>query len=279
MEPIVSVIIPTYNRYNFIKEALNSVFSQTYKKLEVIVVDDGSTDETEKITGEFPEIIYLSHKKNMGVAAARNTGIKASSGEFITFLDSDDLWLPEKIEKQVDFFKKNPDYPVVQTEETWIKNGKKVNPRKIHKKEGGYIFERSLKLCLISPSAVMMKRELFDEVGLFDENLKAAEDYDLWLRITWKYPVGLLPEPLVIKQGGHKDQLSRTTRVIDRYRIIAMKKLLLNTPLSEEQKEVVIRELKNKCRIVYQGAVKRNNQEIINFCKNIEKELNITLTT
>ncbi len=276
-QPLVSVIIPVYNRLNFLKEAVESVLRQTYKNYELIIVDDGSTDDTPLIKEIFPPIKYIRHPENKGVAAARNTGIKNSHGELLAFLDSDDLWLPEKLEKQVEFMNQNPDLLISQTEEIWIRNGKRVNPRKKHKKEGGNIFFRSLELCLISPSAVILKRELLKEVGLFDEDLKAAEDYDLWLRITWKYPVGLLPQPLVIKRGGHPDQLSRTTPVIDRYRIIALKKLLLSVPLSNAQRSAVLKELQRKCWIVYNGALKKNNSEIIDFCQNIAGETGIKL--
>ncbi len=278
MKPLVSVIIPVYNRYQFLKEAIDSVLSQTFQNFELIIVDDGSDNTSYLINNEYKDkIIYIRHKTNRGVAAARNSGIKVASGKLIAFLDSDDLWLPKKLEEQVIYMEKNPDILISQTEEIWIRNGKRVNPKKIHKKEGGYIFERSLKLCLISPSSVIIRKELLDKVGLFDEELIAAEDYDLWLRITYRYHVGLLPKYLVIKRGGHLDQLSRRTPIIDKYRIISLRKLLLSENLSNQQRELTKEELKRKCRIVYTGALKRNNEEIINFCQKISSEFRFKL--
>ncbi len=253
--PLVSVIIPTYNRAWILEEAIRSVTKQTCRDFELIVVDDGSTDNTMNIVDKYPEIRVL-RQENKGVSAARNAGVKISKGKYLAFLDSDDLWLPKKLEKQVIFFKQNPSAQICQTEEIWIRNGIRINPRKKHKKSSGMIFDRCLELCLISPSAVMMTRELFDETGGFDESLPACEDYDLWLRITHRYPVYLIEEALVIKRGGHKDQLSKTP-ALDKYRIISLIKIIESGILGSKQRESAVKMLETKCRIYANGCRKR----------------------
>jgi glycosyltransferase involved in cell wall biosynthesis len=254
--PLVSVILPAFNRAWSLKRAIDSILSQEDANLETIVVDDGSTDETPLLLSAYGDQIRVIHQPNRGVSAARNTGIRAASGELIALLDSDDSWLPGKIKAQVDFFAPHPDALICQTEEIWVRNGVRVNPRRRHKKHRGMIFERSLALCMISPSAVMLRRQLLDEVGLFDEQLPACEDYDLWLRITWKYPVHLIDEPLIVKHGGHADQLSAMPQ-LDRYRIQALIKILRQGVLSAEQSAAALKVLAQKCAIYATGCRKR----------------------
>ena len=254
--PEVSVILPTYNRGWIVKEAIDSVLAQDFKDFELIVVDDGSTDNTPQILDSYNQDLMVIRQRNKGVSAARNRGIAAAGGGLIAFLDSDDLWLPRKLSTQVDFFKSNPAALINQTEETWIRNGVRVNPKTRHHKFSGMIFEQSLALCLVSPSAVMMKRSLFDEVGLFDEDLPACEDYDLWLRISWRYPVHLIETPLIIKRGGHADQLSRAPG-LDKFRIQALKKVIESGQLDEESFQAAVRTLQEKCAIFAGGCRKR----------------------
>ena len=254
--PRISVIIPTYNRAWTLKEAVDSVLAQDYKNYELIVVDDGSTDETRSVLDYcFNEITYI-YQPNKGVSSARNTGIQIASGELIAFLDSDDLWLPQKLSVQADFFEKNPKALICQTEEIWIRNGIRVNPMNKHRKLSGDIFEHSLNLCLVSPSAVMIRKSLLYIAGMFDENLPACEDYDLWLRISCRYPVFLVDQPLIIKRGGHEDQLSKAFG-LDKYRIYAILKLLKTDLLSEHQYASAVEVLRKKCRIYAQGCQKR----------------------
>ncbi|MCD6294598.1 MAG: glycosyltransferase family 2 protein [Deltaproteobacteria bacterium] len=258
---VVSVIIPTFNRAVKTARAITSVLYQRFEEYEIIVVDDGSTDETEKTLHPFKDRIrYVAHTTNQGVSAARNTGIEASTAPLIAFLDSDDYWLPDKLGVQTAFFNKSPNAMICQTEETWIRNGRRTNPGKRHLKPSGDIFEPSLVLCLVSPSAVMLKRTLLDEVGVFDEGLPACEDYDLWLRIACRYPVFLIRQSLVIKEGGHPDQLSARFTGMDRFRIKALEKLLLESPLRESQKKAALTELSRKCRIYGTGCLKRRKK-------------------
>ncbi len=252
----VSVIIPTYNRGWAIGDAVDSVLAQDYREFELIVVDDGSTDNTPEILDAYRGIIKVFRQENKGVSAARNRGIAEASGRFIAFLDSDDLWLTQKLSRQVEFFNTTPDALICQTEEVWIRNGVRVNPKKRHRKPSGMIFEPSLALCLVSPSAVMIRRSLLEIVGNFDETLPACEDYDLWLRISCRFPVYRIDTPLIIKRGGHEDQLSASFG-LDRFRIQAIKKIIESGFLSKRQYAAAVKTLKEKCNIYAAGCRKR----------------------
>ena len=263
-KPLVSVIIPTYNRGWIISEAIDSVLAQDYQDYELIVVDDGSTDNTREILDAYERDIIVLRQANKGVSAARNRGIAAAAGQLVAFLDSDDLWLPRKLSRQVDFFKLNPAAVINQTEEIWIRNGIQVNPKDRHRKPTGMIFERSLGLCLVSPSAVMIKKPLFDAVGVFDESLPACEDYDLWLRISSRYPVHLIDTPLIIKRGGHEDQLSKAPG-LDRFRIQSLEKIIESGRLTESQYRAAVSTLKAKCAIYAGGCRKRGREAEAKF--------------
>jgi len=257
----VSVIIPTYNRVFLLREAIDSVLAQTYQEFELLVIDDGSTDGTHEMVAGYGDRVVYIFQENRGVSSARNFGVRSSRGEFITFLDSDDVWLPEKLEKQVTIMEQNADLQLCHTEEIWIRRGVRVNPKKKHKKHTGYIFQYCLPLCVISPSSVMIRRTLFEKVGYFDEDLPACEDYDLWLRITKDYSVYFIEKPLLIKRGGHPDQLSQKYWGIDRFRIQALEKLLQAGDLTSEQRKQTIQELRRKCQIVANGCSKRQKFE------------------
>ncbi len=257
--PLVSVIIPTFNRAWILLEAIESVLSQTFENYELIVVDDGSTDNTRLLLESFKDIRVVS-QDNKGVSAARNQGIAVAAGDYLAFLDSDDLWFPGKLASQMTFFKTHPQAMICQTQEVWIRNGRRINPKKRHCKASGMFFERSLELCLVSPSAVIIKKDLLDDVGRFDEELPACEDYDLWLRIGARYPVFLVDKPLVIKRGGHADQLSASSG-LDKYRIQSIKKLLDGDMLTCEQRQASAVMLRKKCEIYATGCRKRGRDE------------------
>jgi len=258
--PLVSVIIPTYNRGWILQEAIDSVLDQDFSDFELIVVDDGSNDNTREILGAYRDRITVLRQPNRGVSAARNRGINEAAGQLIAFLDSDDLWLPGKLSTQVGFFEDNADAVINQTQEIWIRNGQRVNPKKRHHKFSGMIFERSLALCLVSPSAVMIKKSLFEAVGGFDENLPACEDYDLWLRISCRYPVHLIDIALIIKRGGHDDQLSKAAG-LDKYRIQSLMKLIDNDLLTPQQYRAAVLALREKIKVYAGGCRKRGRQE------------------
>ena len=253
--PTVSVIIPTYNRANALAEAIESVMAQDYHDFEIVAVDDGSSDGTTEVLRTFPGVLVV-RQEQQGVSAARNAGIARASGQLIAFLDSDDLWLPRKLSTQIAFFDSRPDALICQTEEIWIRNGLRVNPKKRHKKHSGMIFDKSLQLCIVSPSAVMMRSCLFDKVGGFDESFPVCEDYDLWLRVACRFPVYLIDIPLVIKRGGHPDQLSRK-RGIDKYRIRALKKIIESGVLTSDYYDAAVRAMQEKCGVYARGCAKR----------------------
>jgi hypothetical protein len=254
--PLVSVIIPTFNRAAFVREAITSVLAQDYAPLEVIVVDDGSQDDTPAVLHDYRAQILSLRQEHAGVSAARNRGVAASHGALVAFLDSDDLWLPQKVSAQVALFTQQPQAQACYTDEIWLRRGVRVNPRLIHAKHAGWIFLQSLPRCIISPSSIMLRRLLWERLGGFDESLPACEDYDLWLRLTAVEPVALLPERLIIKRGGHADQLSHTTPVLDQYRIAALEKIL-TASLTMPQHRAVLEHLVQKCDIVAHGAHKR----------------------
>ncbi len=247
MVPTVSVIIPTYNRWPMVRAAVASVLAQRYRDFELIVVDDGSTDRTATELARFAAQLHYVYQGRSGVSAARNVGVRQSRGRLIAFLDSDDFWQPDKLQVQVTFMTTHPEVQICQTDEVWIRNGVRVNPKLKHRKPSGDIFDRSLDLCLVSPSAAMMTRELFDHSGGFDESLPVCEDYDLWLRIARDYPVSLIEQALVVKHGGHSDQLSRSTWGMDRYRVVALHKLL-RSGIAGQQRSAVLRVLQQQAR-------------------------------
>ena len=257
--PRVSVIVPTFDRAGPVAEALDSVIAQQGVGFELIVVDDGSTDATAEVLAGYGDRITVLRLPHRGVSAARNRGVAASRGDLLAFLDSDDLWRPGKLAAQVAYMDAHPEIAICQTEEIWIRNGRRVNPGRRHRKAAGMIFARSLELCLVSPSAVMMRRALFEATGGFDERLPACEDYDLWLRIGCRHPIGLVAAPLVVKRGGHDDQLSRQPG-LDRYRIRSLVKLLEAGMLDQVQRQDTVRVLATKCGIYAQGCRRRGRE-------------------
>lgn len=271
MKPLVSIIIPTYNRREFVQEAIDSVLRQDYEAREVIVIDDGSTDGTEAALRRFPSVRYHA-QANQGVSRARNHGLELAQGALICFLDSDDLWLPKKLSTQVALMVQQPEVRVSYTDEIWIRRGRRVNPKKKHQKHSGWVFSQCLPLCTISPSSVMLRREVFDEVGCFDESLPVCEDYDLWLRVAARFPVAFTPEKLIIKRGGHSDQLSQRFWGNDRFRVQALLKLLQETTLDLEQQRAARAELAAKCAILEQGFRKREKFAEAAYYQQVKEE-------
>jgi len=258
----ISVIIPVFNRRHIVVKAITSVLNQTHSPNEIIIVDDGSSDSLKTLIDTINDSrIKYVYQENKGVSSARNLGISLSACKWLAFLDSDDHWLPKKLKKQTDFHRDHPNILISQTDEVWIKNGKRINPKKYHKKTGGDIFLESLARCLITPSAVMVNKALLASVGLFDEDLPACEDYDIWLRLTSNNQVGLINDKLVVKTGGHCDQLSKKYWGMDRFRVTSLEKILDHYPLSPVQMEKAIDTILAKSQILLNGARKRERAD------------------
>ncbi|HIA56166.1 MAG TPA: glycosyltransferase [Candidatus Lambdaproteobacteria bacterium] len=274
--PKITAILPTWNRAEWLEKSIQSVLDQTFGDFELVVVDDASTDSTaeiiERYSGKIRTIVF---SENRGVSAARNAAIKNSDSEWIAFLDSDDFWHPDKLQKQIAQTKMRPACPLHFTDEIWIRNGVRVNPKKKHQKKEGWIFQPSLALCLMAPSTVILRRELYEVHGLFDESLPVCEDYDLWLRLTAQHPVALLDEKLMTRHGGHADQLSRSDWGIDRYRVQSIQKILKTESLRPEDRTAAIRMLIEKCGILAKGFRKRGNLKEVEKYEKIIRQSSI----
>lgn len=257
--PGVSIIIPVYNRTELLERALQSLQKQTHQDFEVIVVDDHSTEDISSVTKKYG----ARHLKTIGkgVSAARNTGINASTSQLIAFLDSDDEWLAQKLELQLNYLAENSNCSLVHTNEIWIRNGQPVKQNNKQQKMGGRIFSQCTEQCLIGPSTVLLRRSLLDNVGLFDESFTVCEDFDLWLRITATEDIGFISEPLMIKHGGHSDQLSMQFHSMDLWRARALAKHLNNPNITADEMLALHASLKKKCEILLKGFAKHQNFE------------------
>ncbi len=269
-----SVIIPTYNRAKLLKIAIDSVLSQSFTDFELIIIDDGSTDDSKQVVERFKggRISYIN-KAHQGVTPARNQGIKEARGEFICFLDSDDRFRKDKLEITHEYIKKYPQYKIFHTEEIWYKNGGLLSQKAYHKKPSGDVFNSAVKLCCVSISTAAIKREVFDQIGVFDEKLPACEDYDFWLRVSAKFPIFLIPQYLTIKEGGQADQQSKKYSGMDRFRIYALKKILEHGNLTTQNYQTAYEELKKKCAIYIKGAAKRNRADEIKYYNELIERL------
>ena len=257
--PGVSIIIPVYNRTELLERALQSLQKQTHQNFEVIVVDDHSTEDIYSVSEKYGARYLKTIGK--GVSAARNTGINASHTELIAFLDSDDEWLPQKLELQLNYLKENSNCSLVHTNELWIRNGQPVKQNSKQRKMGGRIFSQCTEQCLIGPSTVLLRKSMLDKVGLFDESFTVCEDFDLWLRIAAIEDIGFISEPLMIKHGGHNDQLSMQYHSMDLWRARALAKHLNNPNISADEKLALHTSLKKKCEILLKGFAKHQNFE------------------
>jgi GT2 family glycosyltransferase len=268
-QPQISVVVPVYNRSNFIKQALDSITSQSHAPDEIIVVDDGSTDETReqlKSYGDSITTIFLEH--NSGPSKARNAGVRQANTDWIAFLDSDDCWKKDKLKNQIEFIKKYPFYQILQSDEIWIRNGRRVNPCRHHAKPADWIWDASLERCLVSPSGVLIRKSLFEQFGGFDESLPVCEDYDLWLKISRHHPVGLEPSLSVVKYGGHSDQLSRKFTAMDSFRVQSLNGLL-NYETDPAFRQKIITVLEEKMKILINGYEKRGKVTKAKYCRDI----------
>lgn len=270
---LISVIIPTFNRANFIGRAIQSVLKQSYKEIEVIVVDDGSSDDTEKIVSTFKEVKYFKIQ-NSGVSFARNFGVSKSIGEYIAFLDSDDEWIFNKIELQMEYLKLNPEVRIVYTNEKWIRNTEEIQKKRHHEKLFGHIFKNCLEQCFIGPSTILLSKTLFLETGEFDIDYEICEDFELWLRLSYHNYIGIVDQDLVIKYAGHEDQLSMKYPAMDYWRIKALFKFYNSHELCGQNKKLLTSTIEKKTPHLLRGFKKYNRlteyEEISQILKMLE---------
>lgn len=277
--PAISVIIPTFNRAFCLGSAIDSIIAQTFSDYEIIVIDDGSADNSESLVKARGGIRYFRLTENGGASKARNLGIKHARGKYICFLDSDDLWIKDKLESQFLYMESDGEPAACYTDEIWIRNGVRVNSGKRHRKYSGKILPNCLALCIISPSSVMLRAEVFDVIGLFDETLPVCEDYDLWLRLAARFPVRFIPRKLIVKMGGHPDQLSRKYEAMDRFRVYAIDKLLRQVPLEADSRRLAIETLIDKCAILLKGCVKRKKTAEARLYRDLMEKYSLELVT
>lgn len=265
-KPFFSVIIPTYNRDQFIQKAVDSVLNQSFDNFELIVIDDGSEDQTQQVLSKYSDQRLKCFKQqNQGVASARNRGLELARGNWICFLDSDDWWVNHKLERTFKEIKTNPKIKIFHTDEIWYKNGTLHNQKNIHKKPSGFVYDHALPLCCISISTVAIHHTVFDVIGIFDESMEACEDYDFWLRTTSKFEVKLIPEELTLKDGGRPDQLSLSVWGLDRFRIQALIKSLESDHISGGQYKATYNELVKKCQVYTLGVKKRGRSKEVTY--------------
>lgn len=260
-KPVVSVIIPVYNRFEMAKEAVASVIGQTYRDLELIIVDDGSIDMTPLLPTYFADdlrVKYIKLKHSGMPGLVRNKGVDVARGKYIAFLDSDDLWVSGKLESQMKYLAKNPSCKIVHSRETWIRNGKTVSQAGFNHRRFGDIFEDALEKCIVGPSTVLIEKKLYEELGGFRDDLEIAEDYELWLRLCNSNSIGYIDEPLITKRAGHGDQLSEKYGQIEIFRIRGLQNLVEQRYFSPENQKLAEQELAKKCRIYAAGCRKRN---------------------
>lgn len=262
----VTVVIPVRDRLKMLRRAVGSVLKQTWQDFDLVVCDDVSEKEDLseiKLWVEDSGHHWLRMKENGGSAAARNAGAAVVVGEWLAFLDSDDIWAPEKLEQQLAWHAEHPQIQISQCEEAWMRNELLLKKKNYQQQPQGWIFEKCVEVCCISPSCVMMSRKLWQDLGGFDERYRVCEDYELWLRASLKNPVGLVKcdsGPLVTRHGGHDDQLSFAVEAMDRFRVLALLDLLIEVDLSDNQRQLVEQGVGKRAEVLEKGAHKRGKE-------------------
>ena len=226
----VSVVIPNYNYARFLREAVDSVLGQTYGDIEIIVVDDGSTDASKSILDEYGSRITVIFQQNQGVSAARNNGVAASGGEFLAFLDADDAWLPEKVKKQVTMLREDPSLGLVHVGVEEIDDEGRVTGHRTDGLSGNVsaellLFERSV--ILGGGSGLMVRRSVFGEIGGFDTRLSTSADWDLFYRIASRHPIGFVPECL-LRYRYHGSNMHGKISVMEHDMLLGYEKAFAN---------------------------------------------------
>ena len=263
----VSIIIPNFNRDAPMRRAVESVLAQQGVNFELLVVDDGSDLPPRELYRQLQEAGHrvLSSQRRRGPGPARNWGAQEARGHYLAMLDSDDSWLPGKLARQLESLRQSG-LRVGQVGEEWYRDGQRVEPLKAHRAAAGDLFQRSLRAICVSGSSVMVERDLFLEMGGFDEELFVCEDYELWLRVAARELFDFVDQPLVVKRGGHPDQLSKVLPAMDRFRLRALAKGLAFEAYGERW-EAARDELIRKAGILAKGSSKRGMEEAVRYCE------------
>lgn len=243
--PRVSVVIPAYNSAAKVKQAIESVLAQTYNDFEIVVIDDGSTDNTESIVRAFGDRVLYFRQENQGAGAARNSGIWKSRGEYIAFLDSDDLWSAEKLSVQVPLLENDPELGLVYSDWAVVSENGGVDPSFLARvpSASGYVFDQLVQWGFILTSGVVVRRKCLEDVGDFDNSLSIAQDYDLWLRISYRWKVALVDKALVTKRNWNGSLSSNLPKTAVE-RIALYEKTLRNlTDMLPRSRRIVRRQL------------------------------------
>lgn len=283
MSPLVSVIIPTFNRAASLSRAVDSVLAQSFRDFELIVVDDGSLDDTIRLLSPLAGELKLLRLEHRGMPGrARNAGAAAARGSYLAFLDSDDLWLPEKLTRQMPLVLAGA--RVCHTRELWLRGGREVSQKGQRHRRQGDLFGDALVKCVIGPSTAVVEKSLFDSAGGFREDLAVAEDYELWLRLCFAWPVAYLDEALTVKrarmeEAGEEPNLSEKYGHIEFFRIQALKDLVARGAfVSQPEKEALARvELARKLRIYAAGCRKRGRRDEALACEEEASRYSLSL--
>jgi len=248
--PSVSVVIPSYNCGHYLAAALDSVFAQTYQDFEIIVVDDGSTDDTSAVAARFSPRIRYIRQENRGLPAARNRGIRAAESPYIAFLDADDAWFPEKLAEQIPAFSADPEIGLVYSDLRVVYDDGQVVPSFLRTRPlagSGYVFDRIIRCGFIIPSSVVVRRSCIDQVGLFDESMRSHEDVELWSRICHRWKVKLVFQPLVMRRQ-RAGSLTESEDLRSLYGLKFYQKVMQIPGLAPEHQQIVRQCLADCCQ-------------------------------
>jgi len=254
--PLISVVIPAYNCQNYIVSALDSIFEQSYTNIEVIIVNDGSTDNTLQVLNNYRNPVTIINQDNSGSAVARSLGMKKSSGKYIAFLDADDLWLADKLKEQVEFLENHKDYGLVFSNwVTWKPNDKgefvstEISLNKsdiiVKKPYSGWIYSDLLMDCIVWTSCVLMRHSIYEQVGNFNTNLRRGQDYDYWLRVSKITQIHKLDRIYAVYRQ-HNESISNKVNSVN-YEYIVIKSAIDNLGESSKNKKHVLQRLSDLC--------------------------------
>ncbi|MDD5680055.1 MAG: glycosyltransferase [Candidatus Omnitrophica bacterium] len=266
----ISVIIPTYNRANYICNAIDSVLAQTYKDFEIIVVDDGSTDNTKEILRQYDDKIRYFYQDNRGVSVSRNKGMREANGEYVAFLDSDDIWMPNKLERQISYMDSNPDIGLTYSFARYY--SKDENYEKIRPKSIAITIKDMIETDAVLPtSTVMLRKKCLDCVGFFDESMFGMEDFDFWFRVAERFPINFISDIMVHVRSFDVNLSNQNEKMWSGY--IAVYNKLIQKYKNVYDLRYMIRRLANRHYLL--GAYLYKNGDFENSRENIKKAVQL----